>query len=121
MNEIYWLTRVGELDRVFTLLWIVPFIIVLVMVAALATLGEDLNDKFKEMLKKWAWRLSVLIIIGGIGDTLTPSKKDVLLIYGLGTTIDYIKSNDNAKQLPDKAIDALTKYLETLNEEKKGE
>lgn len=36
----------------------------------------------------------------------------------LGGTIDYIKSNETAKQLPDKCIKALDKWVENLNEEK---
>lgn len=49
-----------------------------------------------------------------------PSKKDMLMIYGLGSTIDYIKQNDAAKQIPDKCIDALDKFIdEYVNEDKK--
>ena len=36
-------------------------------------------------------------------------KNDALLIYGVGGTIDYVKSNKTAKQLPDKCIKALDK------------
>lgn len=119
MNEIYWLTRVGELNGVLGFLWIMPTIILLLMVIALPIFGEDWNDKFKDMLKKWAWRLIILIVIGVIGDAFTPSKKDVLLIYGLGGTIDYVKSNDKAKELPDKVVDALTRYVDTIAKEEK--
>jgi hypothetical protein len=41
----------------------------------------------------------------------------MMMIYGVGGTIDYIKSNDTAKQLPDKVVSALDKYLDSLNEE----
>jgi len=117
MNEIYWLTRLGELDGVFCFLWIMPTILSSFIVIALPIFGEDWNDKFKDMLKKWAWRLIILIVIGVIGDAFTPSKKDVLLIYGLGGTIDYVKSNDKAKELPDKVVDALTRYVDTIAKE----
>jgi hypothetical protein len=40
----------------------------------------------------------------------------MLLIYGVGGTVDYIKSNDTAKQLPDKVVNALDKYLDSFNE-----
>lgn len=52
--------------------------------------------------------------LGGI-----PSTKDALLIYGLGGSLDYIKGNDTAKKLPEKAIMALDRYLEELNKDKK--
>ena len=54
-----------------------------------------------------------------MSNKLIHSKNEVLLIYGVGGTIDYIKSNDTAKQLPDKCIKALDKRVENLNEEKK--
>ena len=41
------------------------------------------------------------------------------MIYGVGDTIDYVKSNNTAKQLPDKCIEALDKWVSSLNEEEK--
>ena len=61
----------------------------------------------------------VVMIIGIIGDAFTPSKKEVLLIYGLGSTIDYVKSSDKAKELPDKAVEALTRYIDSIEKEEK--
>ena len=45
-------------------------------------------------------------------------KNDALLIYGVGGTIDYVKLNNTAKQLPDKCIKAFDKWVDNLNEEK---
>lgn len=41
-----------------------------------------------------------------------PSEKKLYVIYGVGATVDYIKSNDKAKEIPNKAIDFIYKYLE---------
>jgi len=41
-----------------------------------------------------------------------PTKKDALLIYGVGGTIDYIKQNPTAKQLPDKCVKVLDKWVD---------
>ena len=43
---------------------------------------------------------------------------EALMIYCVGGTIDYVKSNKTAKQLPDKCIKALDKWVDNLNEEK---
>ena len=59
----------------------------------------------------------IFFSISLLGVLFTPTTKEMYLIYGLGGTIDYIKSNDKAKQLPDKCIDALDKYIESLNKE----
>ena len=40
-----------------------------------------------------------------------------LMIYCVGGTIDYVKSNKTAKQLPDKCVKALDKYLDNLTKE----
>ena len=58
----------------------------------------------------------ITLFIAAIGTVFIPSNKQMLEIYGIGGTIDYIKSNDKAKELPDKVVDALTKYLETVGE-----
>ena len=42
-----------------------------------------------------------------------------MAIEWIGGTIDYIKSNDTAKQLPDKCIKALDKWADNINEENK--
>ena len=41
-----------------------------------------------------------------------------MAIEWIGGTIDYIKSNDTAKQLPDKYIKVLDKWVDNLNKEK---
>ena len=45
-----------------------------------------------------------------------PSKGELYMIYGLGNTIDYLKENPTAKQLPDKCIKAIDKWADNLKE-----
>ena len=61
-----------------------------------------------------------LEIFGFLGE-LRNMTKEMLLIYGVGGTIDYIKSNDTAKELPDKAVKALDKYLDEISKDKQDE
>ena len=89
------------------------------IVIATVTLCDDFFDddatRAKRVLKwtvpSFAIALSVFCFI--------PSTKEAMLIYGIGGTLDYIKSNDKAKQLPDKCIDALTRYLDSIEKENK--
>lgn len=55
---------------------------------------------------------SIILFVFSIGTCFIPNTKEAYMIYGVGGTIDYIKSNEVAKQLPDKCIMALDKYLE---------
>ena len=44
-----------------------------------------------------------------------------MLIFGVGSTIDYIKSNETIQEIPDKCINALDAWVESLNKEDKIE
>lgn len=114
MNELYWITR---FDGILTAI-IIPMVILFILtlffsIGYFATYDED----EQKVLRKRA------IICGSIGlfliiaQAFIPTTKQALIIYGVGGTIDYVKSNDTAKQLPDKAILALDKYLESINKE----
>jgi NADH:ubiquinone oxidoreductase subunit 2 (subunit N) len=123
MTEIYWLQVIGNLGAI-------SVVALIVMIIALVTLTfgycafevYDDGDRAKQAaIVKWLRRSAVGIAISVVGVVFIPSDKELMAIYGIGGTIDYIKSNDKAKELPDKVVDALTKYLETLNDEKKDE
>ena len=54
-----------------------------------------------------------------LGIVFIPSEQDMLLIYGVGTTLDYLQDNEKVQQLPDKCVDALDAWVESLSEEGK--
>lgn len=116
MNEIYWITR---LDAIQTLATIAVFILgVLTSIYIIAWFIEDdfKNDsKFKNMAIKCAAYISIPIFLL----VFIPSKRDILMIIGIGGTIEYLKSNDTAKELPDKVIMAIDKFLDDTIEEEK--
>ena len=56
-------------------------------------------------------------IIACLMNFFIPTTNEALMIYGVGGTIDYVKSNETAKQLPDKCVKALDKYLDNLTKE----
>ena len=131
MNEIYWITRLDAISDFLTIIAIVSFLISVVM-AAFAMYNRFEADDYEEggkyyncymqrfkIFLKYFKRSILVIIVSCVINVFIPTKNDALLIYGVGGTIDYIKSNDTAKQLPDKCIKALDKWVENLNEEKK--
>lgn len=75
-------------------------------------------QRFKIFLNYFKRSIIVALVLTVI-NIFIPTKNDALLIYSVGGTIDYIKSNDTAKQLPDKHIKALDKWVDNLNEEEK--
>ena len=120
MNEIYWLQRIGALSDLFNVMWIFVTIVAGVFLV-IAPMAIELikENNITNQAKKAAKALAVIFIVGAIGSIITPSTKEMYAIYGLGGTIDYIKSNDKAKQLPDKCIDALTRYVDSIENENK--
>ena len=131
MNEIYWINRLDAICNFLTIIAIVSFLISVVM-AAFAMYNRFEADDYAEggkyyncymqrfkIFLKYFKRSILVIIVSCVINVFIPTKNDALLIYGVGGTIDYIKSNDTAKQLPDKCIKALDKWVENLNEEKK--
>lgn len=118
MVEIYWLQRVGALSDLFCAIWIVSIIIFCVsLFAYLVSVGDEDCKNVAERAIKFVKISFVTLVIGALCDVFTPSTKEMYAIYGLGGTIDYIKSNDKAKQLPDKCIEALTRYVDSIEKE----
>ena len=119
MNEIYWMTVIGNLSTALTVVWIVALIIVVVMLfVLLVSEGDVVEDKDDALtFFKWLKRFVVCGVIAAMASIFIPSTKEMLLIYGVGGTIDYIKTNDTAKQLPDKCIKALDRFADKYIDE----
>ena len=120
MKEIYWLTRLGAIGTtcdMFACIGVVFFIVgICVWFAGINSIfeNEDIKKHMKPIKIFFAvWMVSIL------GAFFIPGTKELMDIYGIGKTIDYIKSNDKAKELPDKAVDALTRYLDNIENETK--
>ena len=125
MEEIYWLTRLeGIRTLAVILLALAVIVFVIWMISYFATLdgfSSSDHEKVKAIGKKYAWKFFAVVFFSFAVTTFVPEKREMLLIYGVGGTIDYIKSNDQAKQLPDKLIKKIDKLLEIEddNEEEK--
>lgn len=116
MNEIYWITRLDGIQAFFAICTILAALaIVILFINILASDEEDEKTKSQKWLKVLLCSLPFFVL------TLIfiPSTKDALLIYGLGGSLDYVKGNDTAKKLPEKAVMALDRYLEELNKDEK--
>ena len=131
MEEIYWITRLDAICNFLTTIAGVSSVISVVIGAFAMYNRFEADDyvegdkyyncymqRFKIFLNYFKRSIIVTLVLTVI-NIFIPTKNEALLIYGVGGTIDYIKSNDTAKQLPDKCIKALDKWVENLNEEKK--
>ena len=140
MTEIYWITR---LDAIYGCLLSIAILATVLFIASVigwmcsACIVEEYEAKrdtrnsslYDEEIKESKGYMSIFIkalkvfaifvVFSYVGIIFTPTTKEAYIIYGVGGTIDYIKSNDKAKQLPDKCIDALTRYVDSIEKDNK--
>ena len=119
MNEIYWITRLDAISKFLTITAIVSFLIATFLIVFVCN-RDEMDDEFWDYKKylKYSKVYILVTIVSCVINIFIPTTNQALFIYGVGGTIDYIKSNDTAKQLPDKCVKALDKWLDNLNEEK---
>ena len=129
MNEIYWITRLTCICDFLTAVAVISFLISATMAIFAMCNKFEANDyeeggkyynyyiqRFKMFLSYFK-RLIFVAIVACLINFFIPTTNEALMIYGVGSTIDYVKSNETAKQLPDKYIKALNKWAENLTKE----
>ena len=129
MSEIYWITRLTYICNFLTVVAVVSFLISAFTVVFVVCNrieannyekgGENWNyymQRFKMFLSYFK-RFIFVTIVACFINLFIPTTNEALMIYGVGNTIDYVKSNETAKQLPDKYIKALDKWIENLTKE----
>ena len=134
MSEIYWITRLDSINTISLICVIVGVIISgIAAVIYYAANGQRIyddshgyessareNEGYANTCKGiLIWSVPVSIIFSLLM-IFIPTTKQGFLIYGLGGTVDYIKQNPTARQLPDKCIKALDKWVESWSIEKKN-
>ena len=120
MLEIYWLQRLGNIGFCFNVgFW--NCVVVALVTALLFVIMCYMEDfKVSSIDKRyidWFKKFAMVFAFFTVGTIITPTQNDLMAIYGLGGTIDYIKSNDKAKELPDKVVDALTRYVDHIEKD----
>ena len=131
MNEIYWITRLTIICNFLSAVAVICFVISTVT-GIFAMFNRFEADDYEEggkyynchmqkfkMFLSYFKRFIFVTIIACLINFFIPTTNEALMIYGVGGTIDYIKSNETAKQLPDKCIKALDKWADNINEENK--
>ena len=115
---MYWITRLSSIHDAFLFVFIIAMIVAFFtgMIVLLSSNDKDDYACFKQAKKRFITAI-VAVVLSGIGLVFVPKTNEALLIYGVGTTIDYVDNNGTIKQLPDKAVRALDKYLDSLNKD----
>ena len=121
MLELYLISR---LDAIIILMWVICGISIIWFFCNIVYLDDKVLKELKSKKIKCPKEIRlpfIIMIISILGLTATPSTKDAYVIYGAGTVIEYVKKDTAAQQIPHKAIVALDKYLNSLEEDKHDE
>lgn len=119
MNEFYWIERLDAVNVAFAVIGIIALICLLFV--SIESYSESYTKE--ECIEKGIYKarkasftiiaISLLILI------FTPSTKEMYRIAGIGETINYLRQNETAKQLPDKCIKALDLFLDKITKDDK--
>ena len=118
MSDLYWLGVLGNLHDCGDLATILSIIVLLVLGLWTMTHGSEYDEPFKKIKRTFKCSIYALVF-GTTISVFIPSTKNLLIIYGVGGTIDYLKENKDANKIPDKCIKALDKYLDDVLKEDK--
>lgn len=120
METIYWLQVLGNISTVGTVLILLGVASIIPSAVAFFMSFDQEDDSevkaFKAAVKTIKVSLTV-VFVGTVITVFVPSEKQMYAIYGIGGTIDYIKSNETARQLPDKVVNALDRWVDSQIEE----
>lgn len=133
MNEIYWITRLDGINAVALIAAIISLITFAVSIVGFSIVKGELSyynrreseykGRYQGEIAEWngykiTWKnilkISVpILVLSVITKIFVPTTNEAFVIYGVGGTIDYVKSNPVAKQLPDKCVNALDKWVDS--------
>lgn len=118
MIEIYLIEMLDGINFLLVLTGLIILIVAAIMIAT-SFGGEDYDKKYEDdlTLRKNGIKLLFLSLILFIICALIPNTKQAYRIYGISATINYLKDNGEAKQLPDKGIKVLNKWADDYLEE----
>lgn len=115
MNEIYWITRLDTVQGFCIAILVIG--VACIFTSCLRTLVAQQTTE-ASITSKFKWVGVALTVIFLPLVMFVPSSRDAMLIFGIGPTIDYIQNNETTKQLPDKCINALDNWVESLTSDK---
>ena len=88
------------------------------------TYAAEGEEKLEKLDKKDLRVLKSFLVILFLSTTtliFTPKTSEAYKIIGIGMTFDYLKNNEKVKELPDKAIDALDRWISLESEDTEAE
>ena len=128
MSELYWIILLGKVCVLSGLvMFVTGFITVIAWIVSVVKFvktggieSEYNSDWFcYKTARSIALKSFTACLIAAAIVVFTPSRNQMYMIVGVGTAIDYVQESESVKQLPDKCVDALNRWVDSLNKEDK--
>lgn len=113
MKELYLISVLGSLKIVCMIATPVLFILAAVAYTAYDDASSEQKGKYYKKLFK---NFSIGFVFALLGIITIPTTQELYAIYSIGTTIDYLKENPEAKKLPNNIVNFLNRWLEDKQE-----
>lgn len=121
MSTLYWINVLGNLNDVCMIIFEISVLFgitfFLVTIFHKDDIKADLSKVGYKRFVKVRNTNYIVLIISTLVLVFLPTKSQLYIIYGVGGSIDYLKDNPTAKELPDKCIKALDAWVDNLNNE----
>ena len=114
MKEMYWIMVYGNLSATITTVFILGIVAMIVLSISLLCCYDE--ETVLGSLKKWLKKSALIVLLTIPFMIFMPSRNDLYQIFGVGKILDYVQENKNLQELPDKCIQALDAWVESLNE-----
>lgn len=121
MSTLYWINVLGNFYELCMIIFVISALLgITFFLATIFHEGDIKADLSKVGYKRFVKVRNtncIVLIISTLVLVFLPTKNQLYIIYGVGGTLDYLKENPTAKELPDKCIKALDTWVDNLNKE----
>lgn len=121
MSTLYWINVLGNLNVLCMIIFFISILLSIVFFIVTIfyenEIKADLSKAGCKRFVKVRKTICVAFILSTLAIVFLPTKSQLYMIYGVGGTIDYLKDNPTAKELPDKFIKALDTWVDNFNKE----
>lgn len=118
MWQLYLIEQLSSLKDLFIVM-LVLFSVVCIVSWIMVVIDCCDDDEEKKLMIKYGRKYLYFTILSALLLAITPSTGSAYRIFAIGTTLEFLKSNDTAKQIPDKMLKIIDKYLDEFSENKK--
>lgn len=118
MSELYWITVLGKIESITEVFIFISGVAgIFITIRYMASISDGDGDELTSIIRKFRNTAYVIFCVSLVLVVLIPNKKDLYMIYGVGKTMDYLKSNPTARKLPDKCVKAFDKWVDQITED----